>query len=95
MQNLSQSATLVANQVSLQDLVCQLDNALFLLNHIGGEEAISSVSFLIDDCREYPASSEAIAAAATDSMRFYSNVLLLKKYIEDAYKYVCKEGGEL
>lgn len=86
----TQPATLVANQINLQDLIYELDNALFLLNHIGGDEAISSVSTLIEDCRDHAAAGESIAAAATDSMRFYSNVLLLKKYIEDAYK--CVQG---
>lgn len=90
----TQPATPVAHQIDLENLVYELDNALFLLNHIGGDEAISSVSMLIEDCRDHAAGGESIAAAATDSMRFYSNVLLLKKYIEDAYRYVCKEGGE-
>lgn len=89
----TQSATIVVNQIDLENLIYELDNALFLLSRIGGEEAISSVSMLIDDCREHAADSDVIAAAATDSLRFYSNVLLLKKNIEDAYKYVCKEGG--
>lgn len=98
MNNLSQQASMQqgckSSTINASDLSYDLDNVLSLIEQIGGEEALSSLSMLIEECRrDSGVSCDYIGNIAQDFLCFYSNVLLVKNCLQDIYNRFCKEGG--
>lgn len=85
------SATPVAQ---INDLQIELEDILSLSGHLGGDDALSSVSVLLDDYNQGESDEWLSLNAATDTMRFYTNTLLLHNRIQQIFNKFCgKEGS--
>lgn len=86
MQNTTHPATPAAQ---INDLQIELEDILSLSGHLGGDEALSSVSVLLDDYNHGESDEWLSLNAAADTMRFYSNTLLLHNRIQQIFNQFC------
>lgn len=90
----NQTATTVANQhPDLGSVNFELESAIGLLKEAQGEEAISDLATLLEDCKQ--GDEVLVANASTTILRFYSHVRYAEKYILNAYKALNGKEAEL
>lgn len=71
--------------MNTNDLTYELQDILEFFDYLGGEDAITSVSCLIEDYTKKQHDECLIAQAATSTMRLYTNALSVRDRIQQLY----------
>lgn len=75
-----------------EELKIELEDILESFTYLGGEEAISNVSFLIEDYTREKYDECLVAQAATSTMRLYSNALTVRDRLQQLYNKFQKQA---